>query len=242
MPPLLSTLTSRLTLSAALGQSSLARAAPTAAFHLAALAVMAWSEIGAAPMAAFILAWGLINCFWLALLRRPGLAAALSFMLLVILVVVTAVPLGILIWRADPLRVRRSTAMAGGAACLVALAGLEFAFPFLAGESFGDDNYVSSFARSGVGAVSEFTTHGFLESDAAVNDQLELGTGDSCQPAARPPHIILVHDESSFDIRAIDGVKVPEHYGGHFRSFDGKARKILVEGAGGPSWFAEYNV
>src|SRR5947207_3341439 len=129
MPPLLSTLTSRLTLSAALGQSSLARAAPTAAFHLAALAVMAWSEIG-------------------------------------------AVPLGILIWRADPFRVRRRTAMAGGAACLVALAGLEFAFPFLEGESFGDDNYVSSFARSGVGAVSEFTTHGFLESDAAVNDQL----------------------------------------------------------------------
>jgi len=286
MAPLLSTLTSRLTLSAALGQSSLARAAPTAAFHLAALAVMVWSEIGAVPMAAFILAWGLINCFWLALLRRPGLAAALSFLLLVILVAIsrfkfqvlwmtvtfidvmiidsdtftflwavfpklrtlaivvlaTAVPLGILIWRADPLRVRRRTAMAGGAACLVALAGLEFAFPFLEGESFGDDNYVSSFARSGVGAVSEFTTHGFLESDAAVNNQLELATGDSCQPAARPPHIILVHDESSFDIRAIDGIKVPEHYGGYFRSFDGKARKFLVEGAGGPSWFAEYNV
>src|SRR6266702_1043065 len=234
MPPLLSTLTSRLTL--------------TAAFHLAALAVMAWSEIGAVPMAAFILAWGLINCFWLALLRRPGLAAALSFLLLVILVAIsrfkfqvlwmtvtfidvmiidsdtftflwavfpklrtlaivvlaTAVPLGMLIWRADPFRVRRRTAMAGGAACLVALAGLEFAFPFLEGESFGDDNYVSSFARSGVGAVSEFTTHGFLESDATVDDRLKPGTADSCQPAARLPHIILVHDESSFDIRAID--------------------------------------
>ena len=29
---------------------------------------------------------------------------------------------------------------------------------------------------------------------------------------------------------------------GHFRSFDGKARHFLTEGAGGPSWYTEYNV
>jgi len=52
----------------------------------------------------------------------------------------------------------------------------------------------------------------------------------------------MVLDEASFDIRAIDGIRVPDGYGGHFRSFDGKARKLLVEGAGGPSWFTEYNV
>ena len=28
----------------------------------------------------------------------------------------------------------------------------------------------------------------------------------------------------------------------HFRSFDGKARKFMVEGVGGASWYAEYNV
>ena len=32
------------------------------------------------------------------------------------------------------------------------------------------------------------------------------------------------------------------NYGDHFRSFDGKSRKFLVEGNGGPSWFTEYNV
>ena len=144
---------------------------------------------------------------------------------LAIVVLATAVPLGILIWRADPLRVRRRTAVAGGAACLVALAGLQFAFPFLEGDSFGNDNYVSTFARSGVGAVSEFTTHGFLESDSTVDDRLKPGAADSCQPAARLPHIILVHDESSFDIRAVPGVKVPPGYGSHFLSFDGKARQ-----------------
>jgi hypothetical protein len=31
-------------------------------------------------------------------------------------------------------------------------------------------------------------------------------------------------------------------YGDHFRSFDGKRRHFISEGAGGPSWYAEYNV
>jgi phosphoglycerol transferase MdoB-like AlkP superfamily enzyme len=35
---------------------------------------------------------------------------------------------------------------------------------------------------------------------------------------------------------------VPPGYGAHFRSFDGKARHFIAEGAGGPSWYTEYNV
>ena len=86
------------------------------------------------------------------------------------------------------------------------------------------------------------SAQGFLESDAATVDQLKFGMEDSCQAAGKRPHIILVHDESSFDMRAVDDVKVPRGYGRHFRSFDGKMRKFLVEGAGGPSWYTEYNV
>jgi len=35
---------------------------------------------------------------------------------------------------------------------------------------------------------------------------------------------------------------VPQGYGPHFKSFDGKARNFIVEGNGGPSWLTEYNV
>ena len=35
---------------------------------------------------------------------------------------------------------------------------------------------------------------------------------------------------------------MPPGYDRHFQSFDGKARKLVVEGVGGPSWFTEYNV
>ena len=35
---------------------------------------------------------------------------------------------------------------------------------------------------------------------------------------------------------------MPAGYGRHFHSFDGKERSFIVEGAGGPTWFAEYSV
>jgi hypothetical protein len=286
MPPFLTALTRRLTPADMTARSGWARIAPVAAFHLAALAVMVWSEAGPNRMAAFLLTWGLLNFLWLALLRRPGLSAALSFAMLVILIMVSrfkfeivgmtasfvdvmvidsdtfaflwqvfpnvravavaglavALPIGWFLWRTDPFRVRRRVALAGAAACFVALTGLALAVPMHPGEAFGDGNYFSGFARSGVDAVSAYMAEGFLESDPVVADGLRLATDDSCTPAGPRPHIILLHDESSFDIRMVDGVKVPQDYGRHFLSYDGKERKFLVEGAGGPSWYTEYNV
>ena len=45
-------------------------------------------------------------------------------------------------------------------------------------------------------------------------------------PAGEVAHIILIHDESSFDIRMAPGIKVPDGYGAHFKSFDGKERNF----------------
>jgi len=61
-----------------------------------------------------------------------------------------------------------------------------------------------------------------------------------CQPAKRP-HIILLLDESSFDVTAAPGVKVPNGYRDHFRSFDGKARSLAMESTG-VYWRPVYNV
>jgi hypothetical protein len=153
-----------------------------------------------------------------------------------------AIPLAAAFWYFDRLRMRRLTALAGGAACLTVLTGLSLAKPVHPGEAFGDDSYVSGFARSGVSALSELMTHGLLESDAVVVDRLKSVPDEVCEASGKRPHIVLVHDEGSFDIRAVDGIKVPQDYGSHFLSFDGKARRFMVEGAGGPSWYTEYNV
>ena len=70
------------------------------------------------------------------------------------------------------------------------------------GRAFFGDSFVSKFSRSGVAAVATLMTDGYMESDATVTDRLRAVIGDdSCQPAAKPPHIVMVHDESSFDLR-----------------------------------------
>jgi phosphoglycerol transferase MdoB-like AlkP superfamily enzyme len=151
-------------------------------------------------------------------------------------------PLMYALWWLDPFRLRRLPAAAAALACLAALVGYAFAWPDEAWRGYYDDGYLSKFARSGVTAVSDFVTYGFMESDAAVAEHLKVPLLDSCHPTGRRPHIIMIHDESSFDIRQAQGVKVPPGYGGHFNSFDGKARTFLAESNGGPSWFTEYNV
>lgn len=257
-----------------------------ALIHVAALAIMATTEVGTAPKLVFVLSWGFLNFFWLALLRRPGLAAALSLIMIVALVLLSSfkheillmtvnfvdlmiidpdtiaffltifphlgrnlliaaaviLPLLVWLWRVDSYRVRMPVAAMGGGACLVGLVGLAAVDPMQQYEAFYSDDYVSKFVRSGVDAVSELMEHGFLESDASASDHLKSITGTGCQTTATRPHIIMILDESSFDISAVPGIKVPRGYRRHFRSFDGKQREFVVEGNGGPTWYTEYNV
>jgi hypothetical protein len=254
--------------------------------HLGALMAMLDTETDFSSRLGFVLAWGILNCFWLALLRRPALSGALSLTLVVILVLVSRlkhdivqmtanfvdlmvidrdtvaflftifpnlrwsaigaavllIPLMAALWLLDPFRIRRLPAAAAMLACLAAMVGYAFTWPDEAWRGYYDDGYLSKFARSGVIAVSDFLQYGFMESDAVVAERLKLPAVDSCHPAGRRPTIIMIHDESSFDIRQAPGVKVPEGYGRHFNSYDGVARKFLAESNGGPSWFTEYNV
>jgi len=254
--------------------------------HVGALVVMLQTETDFGSRVGFLLAWGILNFLWIALLRRPALSGALSLTLIVILVLLSrlkhdivqmtanfvdlmvidrdtaaflftifpnlrwsvigaalvTLPLMYALWWLDPFRIRRLPAAACALGCLAALVGYSFTWPDEAWRGYYDDGYLSKFARSGVTAVSDFINYGFMESDAVVAERLRMPLVDSCHPAARRPHIIMIHDESSFDIRQAKGVKVPQGYGSHFSSFDGKARTFLAESNGGPSWFTEYNV
>jgi Sulfatase len=257
-----------------------------AALHVCALGLLLWTEIGFVPKLAFCLTWGLLNFFWLAVLRRPAVSAALSLALIVVLILLSRLkyeivwmtanfldvmiinvdtvsfllavkpelyrkvlvalslilPALALIWCIDPFRVRLRTAAAGFVACIAALLGISLAFPQEEWDTFVGESYVSKFARSGVTAITELTTRGYMDSAAAITDRLRTLPNEVCVPSGKPPHVILVHDESSFDIRVLPGIKVGADYGDHFRSFDGKRRHFVSESAGGASWYAEYNV
>lgn len=158
------------------------------------------------------------------------------------LALAVAVPLIAFVFWFDPFRVRAHSALIAGTTCLTGLVGISFAVPTDPYDEFNTHHYVSKFARSGSTAVADYFSRGLLEADAQASGGLMSGTDDACRPKQKPPHIVMVFDESGFDISVAPGVQVPTDYQRHFQSFDGKARSFVVEGAGGPSWFTEYNV
>lgn len=285
MPPAFASL-ARFPAVVALGDRRRAALGLLVALHLAAAAIMVWSEADWLAQLSFVLAWGLFNFIGLLIVRRPVMTAAITLTLLVILVLLSQLKyqalfmtvsfvdvmivdlntirflfkiypalvqtvaliapvlllLLALLWWIDTLRVPRLLALSGCVVCCAGLAGVGYWAPLEPSESFYGGNFLSSFVRSGVDAIAEFATHGYMDSERAVADRLKSMDAATCTPARKPPHIIVVHDESSFDARAIPGIKLPAGYGQHFRSFDGKERHFLVEGAGGPSWYTEFNV
>src|SRR3984957_16703939 len=60
-----------------------------AAPHLAALAIMLQTETDLNERTGFLLSWGILNFFWIALLRRPALSGALSLTLIVVLILLS---------------------------------------------------------------------------------------------------------------------------------------------------------
>src|SRR5258708_17793811 len=285
MPPSIASMTSRWAASDAATPGGILRTTLIVALHGAAFGLMLWSEVAVVPKLVFGLAWGLLNFFWFAVLRGPAVAAALSLVMIVVLILLSrlkyeiiwmtanfldaviinsdtigfllaikpdlegkvllalalVLPALTLLWWVDPFRVRLRTAATGFAACAAALIGATLVFPQEEWDAFAGDGYVSKFSRSGVAAMSELATHGYMGSDAAITDRLKTLPIEVCAPQAKPPHIILVHDESSFDIRAVPGVKVPADYGGYFLSFDRQRPAFIVEGAGGPGWDSQSN-
>src|SRR5207247_9553039 len=67
-----------------------------AAIHFAALGLLIWSEHEWEAQAGFILAWGFLNFFWLAALRRPVTSAALSLAMIVLLIVLSQFTHGVM--------------------------------------------------------------------------------------------------------------------------------------------------
>ncbi|HEY7662207.1 MAG TPA: sulfatase-like hydrolase/transferase [Xanthobacteraceae bacterium] len=283
MPPAIRYLRDRL---ASADRGQLTRVGLLACLHLSAFAILLSTESDPAAQLAFVLTWGALNFFWLALLRRPLTSAALSLALIVLLIMLSqlkqsivmmtatfvdvmiidfatfsflmtiipglawktgfalasAILFLVLLWRLEPFRIRRTIALAGCLLCLTALFGLSLAVPADRENEFDRDQYVSKFARSAAVGAVELATRGVLEADASIPERASLALGTTCHPGGKPPHIIMVFDESSFDATMMPNVTVPADYRERFRSSDGRIRSFVVEGAGGPSWYTEYNV
>jgi len=158
------------------------------------------------------------------------------------------------LWYFDPFRVRRSFALTGLAAATALISAMAIASPEQAWEPFQGVNHISNLARSGVVAVSRLASTGWIEADPPANGPLSLArdaraaglaglpSGEVCDATAKRPHIIMLLDESSFDVTSAPGIKVPAGYTDYFKSSDGKQRTMIAESTGGPTWYTEFNV
>ena len=268
------------------------------ALHLAALYVLLTTEYGPFAITLSLLAWVFANSAILIFLPRPGIAAALSLILTVVLIAlsrfkfdilqlsltfldfliidrdtfsfllsvfprlrlpllvaaIAAGPVLWLIWRTDPLRVTRRLSLALLAIASISISAMAIAVPEQPWEPFQGVNHISNLARSGVVAVSRLTSTGWIEADPPAHAALALAPGAHaaapavlapdmpCNTSAKRPHIIMLLDESSFDVTSAPGIKVPAGYSDYFKSIDGKQRTMIAEATGGPTWYTEFNV
>ena len=176
-------------------------------------------------------------------LKLPLLCAAIA-----------AVPVLWLIWRTDPFRISRKVSLALLAFATVSISGMAIAVPEQPWEPFQGVNHISNLARSGVVAVSRLSSTGWIEADPPAQPPLPLARGahaaaptmlpmpDDCDTSVKRPHIIMMLDESSFDVTAAPGIKVPAGYTDYFKSADGRQRTFVTEATGGPTWYTEFNV
>ena len=145
-------------------------------------------------------------------------------------------------FRIDGTRIRRMHASIAAAAFL-ALAGLgsvakgerrhtEFYF---------ENQYVSFFLASWSETI-EALWRGTLIEATPNAPAAGLNPPTACEPRDRPPHIILVHQESVVPPSHFPTLSYDRNLDPFFYSHDGQLRKLHVETFGGGSWLTEFSV
>lgn len=106
---------------------------------------------------------------------------------------------------------------------------------------YWEDLFVSSFYVSWREAI-ETLWRGQLIEAAEAGHGPAFRLGAACQPLLRPPHIILIHQESIVQPELFAGLGYDKSVDAMFRSVDGRTRRLRVETYGGASWLTEFSI
>ena len=146
------------------------------------------------------------------------------------------------IYRVDGSRVRRRHAF--GAALLFASLAFLTADTREARRHMGfyyEHRHLWFFFSSWV-ETAEALWRGHLIDAAAEQPTPPLKLPASCVPGSKPPHVILIHQESVVPPSYFASLSYDRSIDPFFQSFDGRLHKLRVETYGGASWLTEFSV
>jgi phosphoglycerol transferase MdoB-like AlkP superfamily enzyme len=106
---------------------------------------------------------------------------------------------------------------------------------------YWDSLYLSSFYASWSETLETLWRGQLLEA-LASQSKPPFVIPATCTPTARPPHIILIHQESVVPPSHFPTIGYDKALDPFFQSFDGKLHKLRVETYGGASWLTEFSV
>ena len=186
-------------------------------------------------------AYDAVSLLTWATLRDLWKSQAQSVVALLIALIATAV-LGWATYKLDGSRVRRRHALAAATLCA--------SLVWLTADSkearrhmgfYYEDRHLWFFFSSWV-ETAEALWRGQLLEAAAHQEAPLLTVPATCTPASKPPHIVLIHQESVVPPSYFPSLNYDTGIDRFFHSHDGKLHKLRVETYGGASWLTEFSV
>ncbi|MCB1515079.1 MAG: sulfatase-like hydrolase/transferase [Hyphomicrobiaceae bacterium] len=161
---------------------------------------------------------------------------------LVVVMVVLAVG-GYLLYRTDPTRMTRRVS----GSLLAVLLLVSVAADYLRGQRphtlfYWDALFVSSFYSSWSETLVTLWRGQMIEASASDGSVRPFIEPTSCPVSRRPPHIILIHQESVVPPSIFPSINYDRSIDPLFRSGDGKVHLLRTETFGGASWLTEFSV
>lgn len=181
----------------------------------------------------YLSSWSTVSFLW---------SAARGYVVSLVAGAAIAALAGIAAWRLDGTRVRRRVPLAVALAAALVATGAAIVKPERRQTQFyWDALYVSSFYSSWAETLETLWRGQLVESAVAASaPPFVLDT--QCTTAAKPPHIILIHQESIVQPGLFPRLAYDRGVDPFFRSGDGTIRKMRVETYGGASWLTEFSI
>lgn len=108
-------------------------------------------------------------------------------------------------------------------------------------QQYWDDLTLSTFYSS-MADTAEALWRGQLIEAGPPSGEAQLVIPASCTPIEKPPHIVLIHQESVVPPGVVPGVTYDKSLDSFFQSFDGLTHHLRVETYGGASWLTEFSI